>query len=125
MYLRALKIYEKALSPDHPEVAQSLHVLAKFYGRDDRSASLYKRAIAIEEKALGRNHLKVAESLKTLAEFYYRQGVHAGYDEPKAQSQYAADPDAFKITNENYIAIRCSIVYTICIYITGQNHGYN
>jgi tetratricopeptide (TPR) repeat protein len=80
LYKRALAISEKALGPDHPEVAESLNNLAELYGAQGRYADaepLYKRALAIREKALGPDHPEVAESLNDLAELYRAQGRYA------------------------------------------------
>jgi tetratricopeptide (TPR) repeat protein len=49
LYKRALAIWEKALGPDHPDVAQSLNNLADLYSAQGRYADaepLYKRALA-------------------------------------------------------------------------------
>ena len=57
LYKRALAIYEKALGPDHPSVAESLNSLAGFYhaqGSYAEAETLYRRALAIFEKGLGR-----------------------------------------------------------------------
>ena len=53
---RALAISEKALGPEHPDVAISLNNLALLYraqGRYAEAEPLLKRALAISEKALG------------------------------------------------------------------------
>jgi tetratricopeptide (TPR) repeat protein len=53
---KALAIYEKALGPDHPDVALSLNNLAFLYcymGDYARAEPLYKRSLAISEKVLG------------------------------------------------------------------------
>ena len=63
LYKRALAIQEKALGPDHPDVATALNNLAVLYrhqGRYAEAEPLYKRALAIEEKALGPDHPDVA-----------------------------------------------------------------
>ena len=68
---RSLAIQEKALGPNHPDVAMSLNNLAVLYGDQGRYADaepLYKRSLAIKEKALGPDHPDVAESLNNLAE---------------------------------------------------------
>ena len=60
---RALAIREKALGPDHPDVAVSLNNLAGLYAYQGRYADaepLFKRALAIREKALGPDHPDVA-----------------------------------------------------------------
>ena len=61
---------EKALGPDHPDVAESLNNLAVLYDDQGRYADaepLYKRSLAIREKALGPDHPDVAQSLNNLA----------------------------------------------------------
>ena len=63
---RSLAIYEKALGPDHPDVATSLNNLAVLYSNQGRYADaepFHKRALAIYEKALGSDHPDVATSL--------------------------------------------------------------
>ena len=53
LYKRSLAIYEKALGPDHPDVATSLNNLAALYDAQGRYADaepLYKRSLAICEK---------------------------------------------------------------------------
>ena len=64
---------EKALGPDHPNVATSLNNLAELYrtqGQYAQAEPLYKRSLAIVEKALGPNHPNVATSLENLAVLY-------------------------------------------------------
>ena len=56
LYQRSLAIREKALGPDHPDVAQSLNNLAGLYdtqGQYAQAEPLYQRSLAIWEKALG------------------------------------------------------------------------
>jgi CHAT domain-containing protein len=74
---KALAIYEKALGPDHPDVALSLNNLAFLYcymGDYARAEPLYKRSLAIYEKALGPDHPDVAQSLNNLASLYAAKG---------------------------------------------------
>ena len=76
LYKRALAIREKALGPDHPDVA-GLNNLAELYDKQGRYAEaepLYKRALAIDEKALGPDHPDVATALNNLAELYRDAG---------------------------------------------------
>ncbi|MCL5669278.1 MAG: tetratricopeptide repeat protein, partial [Gammaproteobacteria bacterium] len=50
LYKRSLAITEKALGPDHPDVATSLENMAGLYrktGRDKAAEALEKRAVAI------------------------------------------------------------------------------
>jgi hypothetical protein len=71
---------ERALGPDHPEVATALNNLAGLdarLGRYTEAEPLYKRAIAIDEKALGPGHPTVAQLRGNLATMYDAQGRHA------------------------------------------------
>jgi hypothetical protein len=68
-----LAIQEKALGPEHPDVALSLNGLAELcrsQGRDSEAEPLYLRALAIREKALGPDHPQLAPSLESLAALY-------------------------------------------------------
>ena len=72
---RSLAIREKALGPDHPDVATALNSLAALYSNQGRTADaepLYKRSLAISEKALGPDHPDVATTLNNLAGLYLR-----------------------------------------------------
>ena len=67
---RALGIREKALGPEHRDVASSLNNLAGLYrtqGRNGEADPLLRRALGILEKALGPEHPDVALSLNNLA----------------------------------------------------------
>jgi tetratricopeptide (TPR) repeat protein len=77
---RTLALVEKALGPDHPDVATSLNNLADLYRAQGRYADaepLYKRSLAIHEKVLGPDHPNVALSLNNLAGLYLTQGRYA------------------------------------------------
>ena len=77
---RSLAIREKALGPEHPDVATSLNNLAGLYqaqGNYAEAAPLFQRSLAIWEKALGPEHPDVALSLNNLAELYRAQGNYA------------------------------------------------
>jgi tetratricopeptide (TPR) repeat protein len=76
-YGRALAIDEKALGPEHPDVASTLNNLGLVYwnqGRYDEALKAYGRALAIKEKALGPEHPSVATTLNNLAIVYRAQG---------------------------------------------------
>ena len=65
-----LAIDEKALGPEHPDVATDLNNLAALYqllGRYEVAEPLYERALAIKEKTLGREHPLVAQGLENYA----------------------------------------------------------
>jgi len=75
---QALIFHEKALGPDHPDVAIDLSNLAGLYRSQGKYADaepLIKRAVAIDEKAWGPNYPDVAISLNNLAELYRSQGI--------------------------------------------------
>ncbi len=79
LFERALAIFEKALGPDHPDVAQALTNLAELYraqGAYERAEPLFERALAISEKALGPDHPNVAALLNNLAALYRAQGAY-------------------------------------------------
>lgn len=63
-------IFEKALGPEHPDVAPTLSNLAALYwtkGDYSLAEPLYMRALAIGEKTLGSEHVNVATTLNNLA----------------------------------------------------------
>ena len=67
---RALAIAERAVGPDHPEVASSLNSLANVYrdlGRYAEAQPLHERALLILERALGPDDLEVSNVLNNLA----------------------------------------------------------
>ena len=62
----ALRVAEKTVGPDHPDVATSLNNLGKLYGVQGQYAqaeTLYKRALTIREKALSSDHPAMAVCL--------------------------------------------------------------
>ncbi len=70
---KAITIREKALKQDHPDVARSLHNLARLYvdqGKYIQAESLYQRALTIREQALGAEHPDVATTLNYLGLLY-------------------------------------------------------
>jgi CHAT domain-containing protein len=75
-----LAIREKALGPDHPNVAMSLNSLAELYrsqGRYTDAEPLYQRSLDILEGALSRDHPDVGTALNNLAALYQSQGRYA------------------------------------------------
>jgi tetratricopeptide (TPR) repeat protein len=77
LYQRSLKIYEKSLGPEHPDVATSLNNLAELYriqGQYGKAEPLYQRSLKIWEKSLGPDHPDVATSLKNYAELLSQTG---------------------------------------------------
>jgi tetratricopeptide (TPR) repeat protein len=77
---QVLEIQEKALGPDHPDVATALNNLASLYrstGQYALAESLYRRALLIDERALGPGHVQVARDLSNLASLYDSQDRYA------------------------------------------------
>ncbi len=76
-FTRGLRLLEKTLGTDHPDVATSLNNLALIHyakGRFDQAEPLYRRALMIDEKVLGYDHPGVATDLNNLALLYKKQG---------------------------------------------------
>lgn len=77
---QAVAIWERALGPEHPDVAWSLLSLAGLYrvqSRYPEAEVLFRRTLAIWEKARGPEHPDVAHSLGGLALLYYDEGRYA------------------------------------------------
>jgi tetratricopeptide (TPR) repeat protein len=77
LLVRALEIREKALGPEHTDVATSLNNLASLYRRQGKyvkAEPMYTRALNIREKALGPEHTDVATSLNNMAALYEEKG---------------------------------------------------
>eukprot|EP00752_Nemacystus_decipiens_P014758 g13139.t2 len=77
IYVRVIEAMEKALGPDHPNVALCLHnrtLLLSEQGRYDEADRLYLRCIAIEERTLGPGHPQLAQSLNTRADILRAKG---------------------------------------------------
>ena len=80
LYERAQAVYEKALGPDHVEVADRLRQRAwalRAVGSHAEAKALYARALAIYEKQLGAEHPSVAATLADLAAVYEAMGSAA------------------------------------------------
>jgi hypothetical protein len=72
-YRTALIIREKALAPDHPDVAGDLTRLADLLAQTDRAnvaEALYRRALLVAEQNFGERNVATARALDTLAGFY-------------------------------------------------------
>jgi tetratricopeptide (TPR) repeat protein len=77
LYREVLRIRERTLGPQHPEVAVSLNNLASAYlatGRHADAEALYLRSLEIRQEALGADHPRVANAYNNLASLYHRQG---------------------------------------------------
>ncbi|CAM9130011.1 unnamed protein product [Ectocarpus sp. 8 AP-2014] len=81
LYERATEIWEKALGPDHPTVANALNNRAGLLykqGKYIEADLLYLRAVEIRELVLGADHPDVAVSLCTRGQLLTAQGDYAG-----------------------------------------------
>jgi len=79
LHQRALTIREQLLGPEHPQVADSLHELARLYyqqGKYTQAEPLLQRSLHMREKLLGPEHCDVADSLNELALLYYQRGLY-------------------------------------------------
>ena len=59
LYQRSLRIREKALGREHPDIALSLNNLATLYNNQGKYAEaepLFQRSLAIHEKVFGPDH---------------------------------------------------------------------
>jgi tetratricopeptide (TPR) repeat protein len=70
---------EKALGPEHPDVATTLNDMAnllKSQGKYEEALPLYQRALAIYQKSLGPEHPWMATTLNNMAILHYSQGKY-------------------------------------------------
>ena len=112
---RALKIDEKALGPDHPDVARDLNALAALYlaqGEYGRASPLFQRALNIAEEALPPDHPDVATDLNNLAMVYCDQGKYEQalplYERALNIAETALGPDHPDVaTHLNNLALLC------------------
>jgi len=75
-YEAELAVRERALGPDHPDVAESLTNIAILYNQRlefAKAQPLYERALRIYEKARGPDHANVAHCLTDLAVLHLEQ----------------------------------------------------
>jgi tetratricopeptide (TPR) repeat protein len=99
-YERALEIDEKALGPDHPNVARDINNLGsvlKAQGDLAGAKKYYERALEIDEKALGPDHPNVARDINNLGSVLKAQGDLAGakkyYERALAIDEKVYGPD--------------------------------
>ena len=86
LYDRSLAIWERALGPNHPVVANTLINLANVQlaaGAGPQARALCERTLAIQEQALGPDHPDVANTLTNLANVQLAAGAH-----PEARALY-------------------------------------
>ncbi len=81
LFIRALKIREKAAGPEHPDDAGSLNLnyllnLYRDQGRLGDIEPFFERALEIQEETLGPDHRMVVFTLTDLASIYREQGKY-------------------------------------------------
>ncbi|MGH8557449.1 MAG: tetratricopeptide repeat protein [Methylococcales bacterium] len=89
LYRRAIVIVERALGPEHPDIAVNLNNLAALHhAKQDygNAELLYRRGLNIKEKTLGFDHPDVATSLNNLAVTLESQGK---FDEAETLYRHA------------------------------------
>ncbi|GHO96431.1 hypothetical protein KSF_064790 [Reticulibacter mediterranei] len=77
LYLRALRVREQQLGPEHPDVVAALQGLAQLsarQGKDEQAERLYQRALHTCEQQLGPASHQIAEVLYDFAQFRQMQG---------------------------------------------------
>ena len=77
LYRKALSIWEKALGPDHPDVARGLRNLGSCFvqeGKQRGALELFQRSAAIFEKTLGSRHPETLNVLQDLSRAYRASG---------------------------------------------------
>ena len=76
-YRDVLAIRERELTPDHPDIAETLNAMANVEvhrGRSREAEALYERALSMSERALGPEHPDVAHVVNNLANVYSQRG---------------------------------------------------
>ena len=115
IFKQSLSIREKALGPDHLDVAQSLNNLAWLYLDQERYAEaepLARRSLSIREKLLPPDHPSVGESLNNLALLFKSQGRYTEAEGPfnraleVAEKALGADHPHVGATLANLAALR-------------------
>jgi eukaryotic-like serine/threonine-protein kinase len=74
---RALAIFEAALGPDHPDIADLLHNMGTVLlrqGKQDDALTHLRRARSIRERALGPRHPQVAHTLTAIGAVLIQRG---------------------------------------------------
>jgi tetratricopeptide (TPR) repeat protein len=119
---RALEIQEKALGPDHPDVATALNNLASLYRYDGQLAlaeSHYRRALDIDERALGPDHAQVARDLSNLASLYDSESRFADA-EPLYKWALASDEKAL---GPDDLAVAADLTNLASLYESEQRYA--
>ncbi len=97
---RVLALRQKAMGPEHPDVATSLNNLGGvlFYlGKYEESREMHARGLALREKVLGPEHPYVASSLNNLGLAFWKLGkleeARAAHERALALREKVLGPD--------------------------------
>ena len=99
---QSLALRERALDPEHPDVAQSLKDLANLHravGNFAEAGPLLERALAIEEAAYGPVHAAVGETVSALATLHWSLAQYAEA-QPLFERSVAIKEELFGPTHE-------------------------
>jgi tetratricopeptide (TPR) repeat protein/CHAT domain-containing protein len=80
MAIKALKLSEDTLGPEHPETATCLNDLGGMYqslGDYTNAETMFERGLVIREKVLGPEHQYTARNLMNLGSLYLQMGKYA------------------------------------------------
>ncbi len=106
LYRQALADAERALGPEHLDLAPLLVTLAELYagqGLYAEAEPLFAQAVAVREASLGRQHPDVATALAGLASTYYHQGYHAEaaplYEQALLVLEVVLEPDNVRLAD--------------------------
>lgn len=139
---KALTIREELLGPDHPEVANSIQMLASIaYEAEDfnKAEILYDQAIKLREKFLAPDNPDLAESVRGLANAYHMQGKYTEATELyyraleiKEQAFGKDHPEVGRLLNTiakhyNYIKdnVHAELLLQRALTIAEKNYGTN
>jgi len=93
LYQQALALREKALPPDHPDTAETLHDLAHFHYLQQRNEEarslLYQQALAIREQVFGPHHPKT-EATRAASVHLLRE---MGHEDEAARVEHAGQAE--------------------------------
>ena len=106
--VKALKLSEDTLGPEHPETATCLNDLGGMYenlGDYTNAEAMFKRGLEIREKVLGPEHPFTARSLQNLGSIYTQMGQYTNA-EPLLLRGLAINE---KVTGSNSVATGISV----------------
>jgi hypothetical protein len=85
---------EKALGPNHPDLARTLNNLGTLswkQGKYAEAGPLYKRVLEIRQRALGPNHVDVAQTMENYAAVLRKTNRNSEADKLSARAKAIRD----------------------------------